>query len=118
MVRAAPGSFLMGSPPSSGAKGEPFLGRVTIAHRFAYSRDKVSLRDWKYCVLANQCESLGATGVATSDPVVQVSWANWNHNLPCLTLETAPGNRFPTEPNWEYLPRATRPLRPPALEGP
>jgi len=116
MVRAAPGSFLMGSPPSSGAKGEPFLGRVTIAHRFAYSRDKVSLRDWKYCVLANQCESLGATGVATNDPVVQVSWVDVQQYLTWLSLETGAEYRLLSEAEWEYLARGTPPLRAAGLE--
>ena len=102
MLRAVPGSFVMGAPPLARI-GEPRLDRVTIAYRFAYSKDKVSLRDWKHCVLANQCESLSATGVATDDPVVQVSWVDVQQYLAWLSLETGAEYRLLSEAEWEYL---------------
>jgi formylglycine-generating enzyme required for sulfatase activity len=109
MVRATPGSFTMGAPPA-------LLGKVTLAQGFAYSRDKVSLRDWKHCVLANQCESLGATGVATDDPVVQVSWIDAQQYLAWLSLETGAEYRLLSEAEWEYLAGSTPSLRVSGLE--
>ena len=98
MVPVAPGSFVMGDehPPR----------RVTIEYRFAYGKDKVSFRDWKHCVLANQCPSLGATGSASHDPVVQVSWVDVQQYLSWLTLETGAEYRLLSEAEWEYLARS------------
>ena len=97
MVPVAPGSFVMGDeqPPR----------RVTIEYRFAYSKDKVSFRDWKHCVLVGQCPSLGATGTASLEPVVQVSWVDVQQYLSWLTLETGAEYRLLSEAEWEYLAR-------------
>ena len=102
MVAVTPGSFVMGDP-SLGATAEPFLGRVVLAYRFAYGKDKVSFRDWKHCVLAGQCQSLGATVTASLDPVVQVSWVDVQQYLLWLSLETGAEYRLLSEAEWEYL---------------
>jgi formylglycine-generating enzyme required for sulfatase activity len=94
MVAAPPGTFLMGEPPGH---------RVTIAHRFAYSRERVSARDWKRCVLAGQCESLGVAGTAGPEPVVEVSWVDVQQYLLWLSLETGAEYRLLSEAEWEYL---------------
>lgn len=104
MVPVAPGSFVMGDE-------KPPL-RVTIEYRFAYSKDKVSFRDWKHCVLAGQCPSLGATGTASPDPVVQVSWVDVQQYLSWLTLETGAEYRLLSEAEWEYLARGRATLSP------
>jgi formylglycine-generating enzyme required for sulfatase activity len=98
MVAVAAGSFLMGDehPPR----------RVTLEYRFAYSKDKVSFRDWKHCVLGGQCQSLGATGTASLDPVVQVSWVDVQQYLSWLSLETGVEYRLLSEAEWEYLARS------------
>ncbi len=97
MVSVPSGSFVMGDeqPPR----------RVTIDYRFAYSKDKVSFRDWKHCVLGGQCQSLGATGTASLEPVVHVSWVDVQQYLSWLSLETGAEYRLLSEAEWEYLAR-------------
>lgn len=117
MVRATTGSFVMGDT-SQAADGGP-RRRVTIAHRFAYSKDKVSVLDWKHCVLAGLCQSLGAAGTASSAPVVLVSWVDVQQYLLWLSLETGVEYRLLSEAEWEYLarnPAAARGLRADGLE--
>jgi len=97
MVPVASGSFVMGDEKSS--------RRVTIAYQFAYSKDKVSLRDWKHCVLGGQCPALGVTGSASLEPVVQVSWVDVQQYLSWLSLETGVEYRLLSEAEWEYLAR-------------
>lgn len=103
MVPVAPASFVMGEQPSR---------RVTLAHRFAYSRDKVSVRDWKQCVLASVCRSLGAGGTASLDPVVLVSWVDVQQYMLWLSLETGADYRLLSEAEWEYLATAPAPAAP------
>jgi formylglycine-generating enzyme required for sulfatase activity len=107
MLPVAPGSFAMGDekPPR----------KVTIDYRFAYSKDKVSFRDWKHCVLGGQCPALGATGSASLEPVVQVSWVDVQQYLSWLSLETGAEYRLLSESEWEYLAR--RPASGVAAEG-
>jgi formylglycine-generating enzyme required for sulfatase activity len=100
MVVMLPGSVAMGEPPPH---------RVTIAYRFAYSRDKVSVRDWKQCVLAGQCQSLGAISTGSRDPVVQVSWVDVQQYLLWLALETGADYRLLSEAEWEYVARNAAP---------
>lgn len=107
LVAVSPGTFVMGEPPGQ---------RVTIAHRIAYGRDRVSARDWKLCVLAGQCESLGVTGTAGSAPIVQVSWLDAQQYLLWLSLETGVEYRLLSEAEWEYLARSATGLRVDALE--
>lgn len=107
MVVAAPGTFVMGEPPGH---------RVTIAHRVAYSRERVSAGDWKRCVLAGQCESLGVTGGGGPEPIVQVSWVDVQQYLLWLSLETGAEYRLLSEAEWEYLARGSAGVHADALE--
>ena len=88
-------------------------GRATIDYRFAYSRDKISLRDWKQCVLASQCQPLGAAA-AGPEPAT-ASWLDIQQYLTWLTLETGHDYRLLSETEWEYATR-TGGLRADALE--
>jgi len=104
MVVVTPGSFVMGDESRRAADQQP-LRRVTIARRIAYGKSKVSVRDWKQCVLAGLCQSLGATGTASLDPVVSVSWVDVQQYLMWLTLETGVEYRLLSEAEWEYVAR-------------
>lgn len=91
-------------------------GRVRIKHRFAYSQDKISFLQWKQCVLAGQCESLGATGTASPEPVTQVSWLDIQQYLTWLSLETGAEYRLLSEIEWEYVARTAGGFRADGLE--
>ena len=108
MTVVASGSFVMGDekPPR----------RVTLDYKFAYSKDKVTFRDWKHCVLGGQCQSLGATTAASLDPVVNVSWVDVQQYLSWLSLETGADYRLLSEAEWEYLATRSPGLRTEALE--
>jgi len=90
------------------------LGRATIDYRFAYSKDKISLRDWKQCVLANQCQPLGAMATAGPEPATP-SWLDIQQYLTWLSLETGHDYRLLSETEWEYVTK-TAELRIDALE--
>ena len=107
MVVVTPGSFVMGDE-SRRAAGERPLRRVTIERRIGYGKNKVSFRDWKHCVLAGLCQSLGATGTSSLDPVVSVSWVDVQQYLAWLTLDTGAEYRLLSEAEWEYI--AKRPV--------
>jgi formylglycine-generating enzyme required for sulfatase activity len=100
MVPVAPGSFVMGD--------EQPARRVTIEYRFAFGKDKVSVRDWKQCVLAGVCPSLGAS-TGGLEPVVQVSWVDVQQYLSWLSLESGAEYRLLSEAEWEYLARRPAP---------
>ena len=90
------------------------LGRATIDYRFAYSKDKISLRNWKQCVLANQCQPLGAMATAGPEPATP-SWLDIQQYLTWLSLETGHEYRLLSETEWEYVTK-TAGLRIDALE--
>jgi formylglycine-generating enzyme required for sulfatase activity len=106
---------MMPVKPAAFAMGEPPVVRVSFAHGFAYSRDKVSFRDWKHCVLAGACQSLALAGSASLEPVVQVSWVDVQQYLSWLSLETGAEYRLLSEAEWEYLAR--NPVTAPALRA-
>jgi formylglycine-generating enzyme required for sulfatase activity len=81
------------------------LGRATIDYRLAYSRDKISLRDWKQCVLANQCQPLGAMASAGPEPAA-ASWLDIQQYLTWLSLETGHDYRLLSETEWEYVAKS------------
>jgi formylglycine-generating enzyme required for sulfatase activity len=106
MLPVPSGSFAMGDEKR----------RVTLDYRFAYSKDKVTFRDWKHCVLGGQCQSLGSTTAASLEPVVNVSWVDVQQYLSWLSLETGADYRLLSEAEWEYLATRAPGLRAEALE--
>lgn len=105
MLPVAPSDFLMGDESLRTTQEQP-VHRVAIAYRFAYSREKVSVRDWKHCVLAGACRNLVAVGTASAEPVSWLSWVDVHQYLQWLSLETGVEYRLLSEAEWEYL--ATR----------
>jgi formylglycine-generating enzyme required for sulfatase activity len=95
--------------PGSVAPGEAAGRRVTIGYRLAVSTSRISLREWKACVLANQCPALGAASAASLEPVLQVSWLDVQQYLAWLTLETGAEYRLMSEAEWEYVTRGAAP---------
>jgi formylglycine-generating enzyme required for sulfatase activity len=89
------------------------VGRAKLEYRFAYSKDKVSAREWKQCVVANQCQPLGAAATAGPEPAA-ASWLDIQQYLTWLSLETGHDYRLLSETEWEYLVKAG--LRADALE--
>jgi formylglycine-generating enzyme required for sulfatase activity len=90
------------------------VGRARLDYRFAYSRDKISARDWKQCVVAGQCQALGAASAAGPEPAA-ASWLDIQQYLSWLSLETGHDYRLLSETEWEYLTTAGA-LRADALE--
>lgn len=115
MVPATPGTFVMGDPSGRVAGAQP-LRRVTIGHRFAYSKERVSVQDWKQCVQAGVCQGVSASGTATLDPVVMVSWVDVQQYLLWLSLESGAEYRLLSEAEWEYLARSAAGLGADGLE--
>lgn len=99
MTPVAAGRFTMGSEGSDDASPT----RQVAIGRFAYSTAKISVADWKLCVLAAACPSLGATSAASRDPVVLVTWVEVQQYLGWLGLETGADYRLLSEAEWEYL---------------
>lgn len=96
MIALAPGSATLGAAPPR---------RVTIEYRLAISRSRISLREWKSCVLANQCPALGAASTASLEPVFQISWLDAQQYLAWLSLETGGEYRLLSETEWEFAAR-------------
>jgi formylglycine-generating enzyme required for sulfatase activity len=78
------------------------VGRARLDYRLAFSRDKVSARDWKQCVVAGQCQPLGAASAAGPEPAA-ASWLDIQQYLTWLSLETGHDYRLLSETEWEYL---------------
>lgn len=78
------------------------VGRAKLDYRFAVSKDKISARDWKQCVVAGQCQPLGATSAAGPEPAT-ASWLDIQQYLTWLSLETGHDYRLLSETEWEYL---------------
>jgi formylglycine-generating enzyme required for sulfatase activity len=102
MVRVAPGTFLMGSPP-----GEPMRQEEETPHRVALTRalriaaTEVTERQW--LAVMPQRRAHKASGDL---PVASVSWKEAQEF--CLELSRKEGRtyRLPTEAEWEYACRA------------
>jgi formylglycine-generating enzyme required for sulfatase activity len=109
MVRVAPGTFPMGTPPGEPLRqDEETPHRVTLTRPFRIAATEVTRRQW----LAVMPQSLAAQP-GDDRPVTSVSWKEAQEF--CLELSRREGRtyRLPTEAEWEYACRAGVPSAPP-----
>ena len=99
---------MLSLPPGS-------VGRANIAYKLAYSRDKISARDWKQCVLDGQCQAPAGLRAAGPEPAT-VSWLDIQQYLAWLSLETGHEYRLLSETEWEYVMKAADGFRVDGLE--
>ncbi len=120
MIRIAPGTFKMGSPPSEQGRDDYEQQHlVTLTRGFWLGKTEVTQRQWK-AVMGNNPSKLGGDDY----PVEMVTWydcvnfCNALSELEGLTPayettgdnvtwnQSADGYRLPTEAEWEYACRA------------
>jgi formylglycine-generating enzyme required for sulfatase activity len=102
MVRVAPGTFVMGSPPGEPMRQEEETPHpVTLTRGFRIAATEVTERQW--LAVMPRGRSLQASG---DRPVASVSWKEAQEF--CLELSRKEGRayRLPTEAEWEYACRA------------
>jgi len=102
MVRVAPGTFLMGSPPGDALRqDEETPHRVTLTRAFRIAANEVTGRQWLAVMPQNRGPQPG-----DDRPVASVSWKEAQEF--CLELSRKEGKtyRLPTEAEWEHACRA------------
>ncbi len=102
MVRVAPGSFVVGSPPAEPMRQEEeTLHRVTLSRGFRIAATEVTERQWLAVMPQGRRLQQG-----DDRPVASVSWKEAREF--CLELSRKEGKtyRLPTEAEWEYACRA------------
>jgi formylglycine-generating enzyme required for sulfatase activity len=105
MVRVAPGSFLMGSPPGEPMRQEEETPhRVTLTRAFRIAATEVTRRQW----LAVMPRSDGSEP-GDDRPVTSVSWTEAQEFCAALSRREGKRYRLPTEAEWEYACRAGAP---------
>jgi formylglycine-generating enzyme required for sulfatase activity len=104
MVRIAPGSFLMGSPPGEPLRqDEETPRRVALTRVFRMAATEVTGRQWLGVMP-------GTPNVQPGDhPVASVSWAEATEFCAELSRREGRSYRLPTEAEWEYACRAGAP---------
>jgi formylglycine-generating enzyme required for sulfatase activity len=102
MVRVAPGTSLMGTPPGEPLRQEEETPRrVTLTRAFRVAATEVTQRQWLALMPQNRSPQPGE-----DRPVTSVSWKEAQEF--CLKLSQKEGTtyRLPTEAEWEYACRA------------
>jgi formylglycine-generating enzyme required for sulfatase activity len=110
MVVVPAGNFLMGSPESEPGRTahEGPQHTVTIARRFAVSKDKVTFDDWDKCLAVGGCSwnPDDADQGRGKRPVFNVSWYDAQQYVAWLSKLTGKTYRLLSEAEWEYVARA------------
>ncbi len=126
MVVLPAGGFIMGSAESerwhSDEESPPHP--VTIK-AFALGRHTVTVGEYLSCVAAKACRDpewvesekelysrLGRTLTNRRSPIVGVSWGDTQDYVKWLSDRTGKTYRLPSEAEWEYAARGTRPGKP------
>ena len=102
MVRIAPGTFLMGSPPGEPLRQEEEIPhRVTLTRAFRIAATEVTERQWLAVMPQNRSPQPG-----DDRPVTSVSWTEAQEFCAALSRKEGKAYRLPTEAEWEYACRA------------
>ncbi len=102
MVRVAPGTFPMGSPPGEPLRQEEETAhRVTLTRAFRIAATEVTQRQW--LAVMPQSRSLRP---GDDRPVTSVSWREAQEFCAELSRKEGRTYRLPTEAEWEYACRA------------
>ena len=102
MVRVAPGTFLMGSPPGEPMRQEEETPhRVTLTRAFRIAATELTRRQW----LAVMPRS-GGSEPGDDRPITSVSWTEAREFCAALSRQEGKRYRLPTEAEWEYACRA------------
>jgi formylglycine-generating enzyme required for sulfatase activity len=102
MVRLAPGTFLMGSPPGAPSRQEEeILHGVTLTRGFRIAATEVTERQWLAVMPQGRSPQAGE-----DRPVASVSWKEAHEFCVELSRKEGKAYRLPTEAEWEYACRA------------
>ncbi len=102
MVRVAPGSFVMGSPPGEPLRQEEETShRVTLTRAFRIAATEVTERQWIGVMPQRRTPNPGE-----ERPVASVSWNEALEFCAALSRKEGKTYRLPTEAEWEFACRA------------
>ncbi len=102
LVRVAPGSFVMGSPPGDPMRQqEETPHRVTLTRAFRIAATEVTAQQWIAVMPPNRSPQPGE-----DRPVASVSWTEAQEFCSELSRKEGRTYRLPTEAEWEYACRA------------
>lgn len=107
MIYVAPGSFMMGSPPSEeGRFYDETQHRVTLTKGFWLGKYEVTQKQWQSVMGSNPSYFKGDANL----PVENVSWVDCQEFVrkvnDAARRQLGGGGRLPTEAEWEYACRA------------
>jgi formylglycine-generating enzyme required for sulfatase activity len=104
LVLIQPGTFTMGSPPSTpGREAQEVQHRVTITRPFYLGWTEVTQYEWTLVMGSNPSHF---TSCGPSCPVEGVTFADVEAFIARLNQRGGPKYRLPTEAEWEYACRA------------
>jgi formylglycine-generating enzyme required for sulfatase activity len=111
MVVIPKGSFMMGSLPGEGGRGELEVPqhRVTFVRNFAVGKFEVTFAQWHACVSGGGCKGYRPKDEGWGRgkrPVINVSWHDAKAYVAWLSKKTGKTYRLLTEAEWEYAARA------------
>jgi formylglycine-generating enzyme required for sulfatase activity/uncharacterized caspase-like protein len=110
MVVVPAGSFMMGSPPGEGGRGEGPQQQVTIARSFAVGKYEVTFAEWDACASAGGCKSNKRPSDAGwgrgKRPVIHIMWEDAKQYVAWISRTTGKTYRLLSEAEWEYAARA------------
>jgi formylglycine-generating enzyme required for sulfatase activity/serine/threonine protein kinase len=105
MVALAAGSYQMGAVAGdANAAAEEFGAVAAPVAAFEIGKQEVTVEEWRLCVDAGVCKSIGAE-LDGKLPVTGVSWDAVQQYIAWLSEKTGVRYRLPSEAEWEYAAR-------------